>query len=157
MQPFVPPASDVLDAVRATSSRCSQEKKCNMNAQVDRWLTHIRVLAVDIGPRGPTTEGERRGAAYCATVLRQLGLAPQVQGFTSARSIFEPHLLAACALLLACALYPLAGRASAAVAAVISLAALVSEQTAYLRGLADRAGRDLAGSPAATSWQDKLR
>ena len=47
-----------------------------MNAQVERWLAHIRALAVDIGSHGPITEGERRGAEYCATVLRQLGLAP---------------------------------------------------------------------------------
>ncbi len=40
------------------------------------WLEHIRVLAEDIGPRGSTTEGERRGAEYCAQVLEQLGLTP---------------------------------------------------------------------------------
>ena len=98
-----------------------------MSVQVQKRLDHIRTLAVDIGPRGPTTEGERLGAAYCATALRQLGLAPQVEGFTSARSIFQPHLLTAAALLLAFALYPLAGRASAALAALISLVALVSD------------------------------
>ena len=98
-----------------------------MSAQVQKWLDHIRTLAVDIGPRGPTTEGERLGAQYCATVLRQLGLAPQVEGFTSARSIFQPHLLTAAALLLAFVLYPLAGRAGAALAALISLVALVSD------------------------------
>ncbi len=98
-----------------------------MSAQVQRWLEHIRTLSVDIGPRGPTTEGERLGAEYCATTMRQLGLAPQVEGFISARSIFQPHLLTAGALLLAFAIYPLAGRASAAVAALISLVALVSD------------------------------
>ncbi len=98
-----------------------------MNIYVQRWLAHIRALAVDIGPRGPTTEGERRGAAYCAETFRRLGLAPQVEGFTSARSIFQPHLLAASGMLLAFALYPLAGPASAAVAAVISFAALASD------------------------------
>ena len=98
-----------------------------MSTQVQRWLDHIRALAVDIGPRGPTTEGERLGAAYCANTLRQLGLTAQVEGFTSARSIFQPHLLTAAALLLAFAIYPLAGRASAALAAVISLVALASD------------------------------
>jgi len=98
-----------------------------MSAQVQKWLEHIRALAVDIGPRGPTTEGERLGAAYCANTLRQMGLAPQVEGFTSARSIFQPHLLTAAALLLAFAIYPLAGRASAALAALISLIALASD------------------------------
>ena len=98
-----------------------------MSAQVQKWLDHIRTLAADIGPRGPTTEGERLGAQYCANTLRQLGLDPQVEGFTSARSIFQPHLLTAAALLLAFAIYPLAGRASAALAALISLVALVSD------------------------------
>lgn len=98
-----------------------------MSAQVQTWLAHIRALAVDIGPRGPTTEGERRGAEYCAATLRQLGLKPQVEAFISARSIFQPHLLTAAALLLAFILYPLAGRSSAALAALISLAALVSD------------------------------
>ena len=55
---------------------------------VQVWLEHIRSLAENIGPRGSTTEGERRGAGYCAQVLKQLGLAPQVELFTSARSIF---------------------------------------------------------------------
>ena len=83
-----------------------------MSAQVQKWLDHIRTLAADIGPRGPTTEGERLGAQYRANTLRQLGLDPQVEGFTSARSIFQPHLLTAAALLLAFAIYPWAGRAS---------------------------------------------
>ncbi len=98
-----------------------------MNAHVEAWLAHIRALAVDIGPRGPTTEGERRGALYCADVFRRLGLAPQMEGFTSATSIFEPHLITASVMLLAFAFYPLAGRASAAGAAVISLVALISD------------------------------
>jgi hypothetical protein len=91
------------------------------------WLGHIRVLAEDIGPRGSTTEGERRGAEYCAQVLKHLGLTPQVEPFTSARSIFQPHLLAAIAMLIAFIVYPLAGRISAIVAAAISLLALGSD------------------------------
>ena len=98
-----------------------------MSAQVQRWLEHIRALAVDIGPRGPTTEGERLGAEYCAGILRQLGLAPEVEGFISARSIFQPHLLTAGAMLLAFVIYPVAGRAGAPLAALISLVALGSD------------------------------
>lgn len=98
-----------------------------MHPHVDTWLAHIRALAVDIGPRGPTTEEERRGAGYCAETFGRLGLAPQVEGFTSATSIFQPHLIAAGAMLLAFILYPLAGRASAAVAAVLALVALASD------------------------------
>jgi hypothetical protein len=91
------------------------------------WREHIRVLAEDIGPRGSTTEGERRGAEYCGQVLRQLGLTPQVESFTSARSIFQPHLLAAIAMLVAFVIYPLAERVGAIVAAAISLLALGSD------------------------------
>lgn len=98
-----------------------------MNTHVEAWLAHIRALAVDIGPRGPTTEGERRGARYCAEAFGRLGLAPQVESFTSATSIFQPHLIAAGAMLLAFILYPLAGRASAAGAAALSLVALLSD------------------------------
>jgi hypothetical protein len=92
-----------------------------------RWLEHVRVLAEDIGPRGPTTEGERRAAEYCEKELRGAGLAPEVESFRSARSIFLPHLLASAAMLIAFAIYPLAGRVSAGLAAVISLVALVSD------------------------------
>jgi hypothetical protein len=59
--------------------------------QVERWLTHIRALAQDIGPRGSTTEAERRTSEYCERVLSGLGLAPKVDRFRSARSIYQPH------------------------------------------------------------------
>ena len=41
----------------------------NYDTQVKTWLEHIRVLAEVIGPRGPTTEGERSGSEYCQQVL----------------------------------------------------------------------------------------
>ena len=91
------------------------------------WLDHIRVLAADIGPRGSTTEAERRASEYCTQVLRGLGLDPRIEPFTSARSIYTPHLFAALAMLAAFIIYPLAGRASAAISAAITLGALVSE------------------------------
>jgi hypothetical protein len=91
------------------------------------WLEHVRVLAEDIGPRGPTTDGERRAAAYCENELRENGLTPEVESFRSARSIFLPHLIASAAMLIAFAIYPLAGRISAGLAAVVALVALVSD------------------------------
>ena len=94
---------------------------------VQVWLQHIRALSKDIGPRGSTTEGERRGAEYCAQVFKHLGLTPQVEPFTSARSIFQPHVLAAIAMLIAFIVYPLAGRVSAITAATISILALGSD------------------------------
>ncbi len=91
------------------------------------WLSHIKALASDIGPRGSTTAGERAGSDYCQHTLDALGLAPQMEGFKSATSIFVPHLLAAVLMLLAFAIYPLFGRVSAILAAAISWISLVSQ------------------------------
>ncbi len=96
-------------------------------AHVDRWLSHIHALSANIGPRGSTTEGERRAAQYCAEVLARLGLVPQTETFPAARSIFLPHVLGSAVFLVAFAIYPLAGRASSAAAALLSLLALASE------------------------------
>jgi hypothetical protein len=92
-----------------------------------RWLAHVENLATGIGPRGSTTEGERRGAAYCHTVLADLGYQPRTEAFRSARSIFLPHVIAAGAMLLSFAVYPLAGRWSALAAAAFAWAGLISD------------------------------
>jgi len=104
-----------------------EEVKSDQSSRVESWLEHIRVLVEDIGPRGSTTEGEWRGSGYCGQVLNGLGLAPQMERFTSARSIYHPHLFAAVGLLIAFIIYPLAGRASACIAALISFVALLSQ------------------------------
>ncbi len=96
-------------------------------SHVENWLAHIHALSEEIGPRGSTTDGERRGHAYCAGVLGGLGLEPQTETYLGARSIFLPHLLGSIAFLVAFILYPLAGRASAAAAALLSLFTLASE------------------------------
>jgi hypothetical protein len=93
---------------------------------IDRWLTHIRVLAEEIGPRGPTTPEERRASEYCQEALVQIGLDPRTESFTSARSIFHQPLLCAIAMLVAFAIYPLGGRVSAGLAALLSVVAVVS-------------------------------
>jgi hypothetical protein len=98
-----------------------------MSSPVNRWLEHVRVLAVDIGPRGPTREGERRGALYAKEQFEQMGLQPQWETFRSARSIFHPHLIGAILMLVAFILFPLGGRFSAALAALISILVLVNE------------------------------
>lgn len=94
---------------------------------VNVWLGHIRNLAEGIGPRGSTTEGERLGSAYCQEALSRLGYSPAVEAFRSARSIYQPHLLAACMLLTAFVLYPLGGRLTGVLAALISCVALISD------------------------------
>jgi hypothetical protein len=94
---------------------------------VGTWLNHIRVLTEEIGPRGSTTPGERKGAEYCQRELERMGYAARLETFTSARSIYQPHLIAASFLLAAFIIYPLAGQLTAAVAAGLSLLALVSQ------------------------------
>jgi hypothetical protein len=91
------------------------------------WMEHIHALSVEIGPRGSTSEGERKGAEYCQSVLQRLGLGPVMESFTSARSIFHPHLFGSLAMLAAFALYPRGHWWVAALAACVSIAALVSE------------------------------
>ena len=98
-----------------------------MPLQVARWQEHVRILAGVIGPRGSVTEGERRGSEYCYEVLARLGFNPNLESFLSARSIYHPHLIAALMMLTAWLLYPLGGRVTAAIAALLSLTALASE------------------------------
>ncbi len=95
--------------------------------QVATWLDHIRSLAVKIGPRGSTTEGEREGAVYVESEFARIGLQPVRETFRSATSIFQPHLLAAILLLAAFAVYPLGGPLTAGLAAVLSVLVIVSE------------------------------
>lgn len=99
----------------------------DQSSYIQTWLEHIRVLAEEIGPRGPTTEGERRGSEYCHKIFTEMGLNPRTEQFASARSIFQPHLLAAIAMLGSFIIYPLAGRLSAVLAFTLALLALVSD------------------------------
>lgn len=96
----------------------------------DRWaaraLEHVRHLSLDIGPRGSTTPAETEAAAYAWGVLDRLELLPQMQRFKSAVSAWRPFALAATLALLAVALYPLAGRVTAGLAAAIAAVALIS-------------------------------
>ena len=95
--------------------------------QVSDWLSHIRALAVDIGPRGSTREGERKGAVYAQAQFEKFGLKPIWESFKSARSFFQPHLVGSLLMLLAFAIFPLAGRTTALIAALLSILVLVSE------------------------------
>jgi hypothetical protein len=95
--------------------------------QVATWLAHIRALAVDIGPRGSTREGERKGAEYAQAQFEKFGLKPIWEPFKSARSIFQPHLMGSLLMLLAFAIFPLGGRTTAIIAALLSILVLLSE------------------------------
>jgi hypothetical protein len=91
------------------------------------WLGHVKALAEDIGPRGSTTEKEKEASDYCQQVFRNLDLTPQMESFISAKSIYHPHLLASLFMLLAFLIYPLYGRTSVALAALISLITFSSQ------------------------------
>ncbi len=95
--------------------------------QVKKWLSHIRALAVDIGPRGSTTPEERQAAEYAKNQFKKIGLTPIWQDFQSARSIFLPHIIGSFFMIFAFILYPLGGKATAAIAAIISILVIVSE------------------------------
>jgi len=97
------------------------------NPQISTWLNHIHALAVDIGPRGPTRAGERQGALYAQAQFEKMGLQPILETFSSARSIFHPHLLASFLMLLAFILFPLGGTVTGAVAALLSIFVVVCE------------------------------
>ena len=97
------------------------------NPHVTRWLEHIRALTVDIGPRGPTRPGERQGAEYTQAQFEKMGLQPTLETFSSARSIFTPHVLGAALILLAFIIFPLGGKLTAALAALLTLFVLVCE------------------------------
>ena len=97
------------------------------NPHITSWLNHIRALAVDIGPRGPTREGERQGALYAQAQFKKMGLEAAFETFSSARSIFHPHILGSGLMLLAFILFPMGGRITAILAALLSIFVLVCE------------------------------
>jgi len=96
-------------------------------SHVAEWLAHVKALAVGIGPRGPTLEGERRGAEYAKDCFIRIGLQPIWEDFRSARSGFHPHLLGSFIMLVAFAIYPLGGVATAAIATLLAILVIVSE------------------------------
>jgi hypothetical protein len=109
------------------SSEAGMPDPTSTNPVIATWLKHIRNLAVDIGPRGPTREGERKAAHYAKAQFEQSGLQPSMEAFSSARSIFYPHLLASILMLVAFVIFPFAGRTTAILAALLSIFVVVCE------------------------------
>jgi hypothetical protein len=95
--------------------------------RVAEWLGHIRALAVGIGPRGPTREGERRGSEYARAAIARIGLEPIWETFRSAKSIFHPHLLGSLAMIAAFAIFPLHGTVTAWISCLLTIIVIVSE------------------------------
>ncbi|GAB4506252.1 MAG: M28 family peptidase [Anaerolineales bacterium] len=89
-------------------------------------MDHVRYLAETIGPRGSTTPDEARAARYAADVLRDLGLEPTVEPFTSAKSAWHPYVLFSALMLVGAILFWLGGRLGAIAALVLALIAIGS-------------------------------
>ncbi len=102
-------------------------KPITQGAAVRELLGHIRAPAKGIGPRGATREGDRQGARYAQDQLRRAGLDPVRETFQSARSIFLPHLMGSVLALAGFAVFPIHGRVTAAVTAVLTVLLIVSE------------------------------
>lgn len=94
---------------------------------IDRLIEHIRYLSETIGARGSTRAGERQAADYSAQTLHNLGYAPLMEFFKSARSIYHPHILAALMVIAGFIIYPDLLPYSAPTAAVLVLLAVVSD------------------------------
>jgi hypothetical protein len=113
--------------VESHSPEADMPEPTSSHPQVATWLAHIRALAVDIGPRGSTREGERKGAEYSQAQFDKMGLTPIWESFKSARSIFQPHFVGSVLMLLAFIVFPLGGRMTAMMAALLSILVLTSE------------------------------
>jgi hypothetical protein len=139
----------------------NMNEPASTHPRIKEWLAHVRALAVDIGPRGPTRPGERAGAEYVRTQLEQTGLSPAWEVFKSARSIFHPHLLGSLLMLAAFALFPVSGRLSALLAAALSLLVLISElrelgfQNNFFRMLVPKGQSQNVFAVIPPSWEHK--
>ena len=79
-----------------------------------------------IGPRGSTTEAERKAAEYVAGAFLEAGLEPTVEPFTSTVSGWRPFAVAALVAIVTTLIFLLAGRWLALLLAGVMLAATVS-------------------------------
>jgi len=73
-------------------------------------MDHVRYLAGTIGPRGSTTSREVEATRYAGQVLRQAGLGPVSETFSSARSGYYPYALFSGLMLVSELLFWLDGR-----------------------------------------------
>ncbi len=89
-------------------------------------MDHVRCLAETIGPRGSTTPKETEAARYAAQALRESGLEPITEPFTSARSAWYPYVLFSGLALVGELLFWIGGRWGAVVALSLTSLAFVS-------------------------------
>ena len=98
-----------------------------MGSPVQRWKEHARMFAQVHGARGPTTPAEARALDYCRETMTAAGLPVSEDRFSSAGSVFRPHMVAGLGMLLAFAIYPLFVPVSRFIAALLALIVLLSE------------------------------
>jgi hypothetical protein len=91
------------------------------NGPVSTMLSHVRVLAQEIGPRGTGTAGEEAAADYVADRLSALGLPIERQAFRAVASQNAFPLAIDLLALLAVAIYTLDGPLARWVAAGLAL------------------------------------
>lgn len=89
-------------------------------------MQHVRYLAETIGPRGSTTPKEAEAAQYAEGVLRQAGLEPVTEPFTSARSSWYPYALFLGLLVVSVVIFWIGGRTGAVVALLLGLFSIAS-------------------------------
>ncbi len=89
-------------------------------------MTHLRHLAVDIGPRGSTTSQERQAAEYARTHFESLGLETHWEEFVSPTTGWRPFSVAAMIGLGTAALFGFGGQLGALIAGLIMLITTVS-------------------------------
>lgn len=89
-------------------------------------MSHLRHLALEIGPRGSTTAQERQAAEFARKHFEALGLQTNWEDFTAPKSGWRPFSVAAVIGLCSVPVFLFGGRAGALIAGVIMLIATVS-------------------------------
>jgi hypothetical protein len=89
-------------------------------------IDHISFLAETIGPRGSTRPEEKQAAEYAEKALREAGLEPVTENFSSSRSTYYPFALFSGLVLVSVLLFWRGGRGGGAAAAALAFIALIS-------------------------------
>ena len=93
---------------------------------MEKLIDAVRVLSVEIGPRGSASEAERQAAEYAAERLRRAGFEVKIEPFRGLTTFSLPYGLIYSGFVLAAPLHLLSPAASFALA-LLSLAAFLTE------------------------------
>jgi hypothetical protein len=89
-------------------------------------IEHLRHLSVVIGPRGSTTQNEELAAEYCLRHFQELGINAQIQEFSSPKTGWRQHSLAAAIGLISIGLAWFGGSTGSVISAIIMIATTTS-------------------------------